>query len=354
MSAPGRVNLIGEHLDYNGGPVLPFALERRTVVAAGPAAGWRLVSARDGVVHTLDPDAPGEGWTAYVAGVIRVLARAGLAPQGGDLAIGSTVPVGAGLSSSAALTVAAARALTGLSAKRAAPELLAEVAYHAEHDEVGVKCGRMDQTIAALGRAGHALLYETASGRMEHVPLPGQVFVFETGVAHQLTGGHLNQRRQECEEALRLVRQRGHQAQALAEITEADLPGLLRELPPPWSLRLRHVVTETARTRRAAAALTGGDLVAVGGYLAAGMASLQQDYQSSCPEADFLAAELARAGAYGARLTGAGWGGAVIALLPPKEEGRIVDEVARKWRASFDRPAVIWATRAAAGVRSEK
>ncbi len=354
VSAPGRVNLIGEHLDYNGGPVLPFALERRTVVAAGPAAGWRLVSARDGVVHTLDPDAPGEGWTAYVAGVIRVLARAGLAPQGGDLAIGSTVPVGAGLSSSAALTVAVARALTGLSAKRAAPELLAEVAYHAEHDEVGVKCGRMDQTIAALGRAGHALLYETASGRMEHVPLPGQVFVFETGVAHQLTGGHLNQRRQECEEALRLVRQRGHSANALAEITEADLPGLLRELPPPWSLRLRHVVTETARTRRAAAALAERDLVTVGGYLAAGMASLQQDYQSSCPEADFLAAELARAGAYGARLTGAGWGGAVIALLPPKEEGRIVDEVGRKWRASFDRPAAIWATRAAAGVRSEK
>ena len=269
--------------------MLPLAIERRTVVAAGHADGWRAVSAVDGTVQALDPDAPqGDRWTAYVAGVIRVLGREGLCPRGGQLAVASTVPIGAGLSSSAALTVALARALTGLAGRRVPPELLADVAYQAEHDEVGVRCGRMDQTISALARAGYALLFDTASGRLDHVPLPGRVWVFETGVAHRLTGGELNARRQECEEALRMVGRSGRTARSLAEIPIGDLPVLMRELPPPFSLRLRHVVTETDRTRRAAAALARRDLVTTGACLTEGHRSLRDDYQSSCAEADLL------------------------------------------------------------------
>ncbi len=355
VSAPGRVNLIGEHLDYNGGPVLPFAIERRTAAVAAHGEGWRVVSAVDGSVHALDLEAPlGEHWTGYVAGVIRVLARAGLAPRGAQLAVASTVPIGAGLSSSAALTVSVARALTGLAGRRVPPETLAEVAYHAEHDEVGVKCGRMDQTISALAKPGYALLFETATGRLEHVPLPSRVWVFETGVAHRLTGGELNTRRRECEEALRLVERRGPAARTLADVPYDDLATLLRELPPPFSLRLRHVVTETDRTRRVAAALARRDLLTAGGLLVAGHASLRDDYQSSCPEADLLVDALVRHGAYGARLTGAGWGGAVIALAPEAAEHGMLTAVQAEYRAAYGRVPVAWVTKAAAGVRSEK
>lgn len=355
VSAPGRVNLIGEHLDYNGGPVLPLAIERRTVVAAGHAEGWRVVSAIDGTVHALDPGADhGDRWTGYVAGVIRVLRRLGACPRGGALAIASDVPVGAGLSSSAALTVAAARALTGLAGRRVPRERLVEVAYRAEHDEVGVRCGRMDQTIAALARPGFALLYETGTGQLTHVPLPGRVWVFETGVAHRLTGGELNARRQQCEELVALLAERGRAVGTLADVEEPELPGLLRGLPPPWSLRLRHVVTETARTRRAARALAERDLAAVGQCLREGHRSLQLDFQSSCAEADLLVEALERHGAHGARLTGAGWGGAVIALLPEAGEGQIVDGTRREFAAAFGRFPATWATRAMGGVRSEK
>jgi galactokinase len=264
------------------------------------------------------------------------------------------VPIGAGLSSSAALTVSVARALTGLAGRRVPPETLAEVAYHAEHDEVGVKCGRMDQTISALARRGYALLFETATARLEHVPLPSRVWVFETGVAHRLTGGELNTRRRECEEALKLVARRGPAPRTLADVPYDDLATLVRELPPPFSLRLRHVVTETDRTRRAAAALARRDLVTAGTLLVAGHASLRDDYQSSCPEADLLVDALVRHGAYGARLTGAGWGGAVIALAPEASERGMLTAVQAEYREAFGRLPAAWVTKAAAGVRSEK
>jgi len=355
VSAPGRVNLIGEHLDYNGGPVLPFAIERRTAVVAAPGDGWQVVSAVDGTVHALDPAAPEPGhWTAYVAGVIRVLARAGLAPRGGCLALASSVPVGAGLSSSAALTVSVARALTGLAGRRAAPEMLAEVAYHAEHDEVGVKCGRMDQTISALGKRGYALLFETATGRLEHVPLPSRVWVVESGVQHRLTGGDYNTRRRECDEALAQLAEHGTVVRQLAELPPADLPRLLRLLPPPWSNRVRHVVSETDRTRRAAHALAHRDLVTTGQLMTEGHHSLRDDYQCSVPEADLLVDALVRHGAYGARLTGAGWGGAVIALVPEAEERRFLRPVQQEFEAAYGRVPAAWSTRAAVGVRSEK
>lgn len=354
VSAPGRVNLLGEHTDYNGGPVLPFAIGHRTAVAAGPGPGWEAVSSRDGVVQRLDPALPAGGWEAYVAGVIRVLQRRRQAPVGARLAVDSSVPVGAGLSSSAALCVALAKALTGLAGRRVSPAVLADIAWEAEHDEVGVACGRMDQTISALARTGHALHFETATGELHHVPLPGRVWILDTGLRHTLTGGHLNERRQQCVEARRLAAEQGYRVAHLAELAPGALPALVRAIPAPFNQRLRHVVTETHRTREASAALAARDLERLGRLLVEGHASLRNDYQSSCAEADLLVDALVQGGALGARLTGAGWGGAVIALLPAAGESRILAGVQERFEAAFGRLPPTWSTRAMAGVRKER
>lgn len=355
VSAPGRVNLIGEHLDYNGGPVLPLALERRTVVAATHAPTWRAVSALDRTVQEVDPAHLSAGeWTAYLVGVIRAAGRGGVTLRGADLAVASSVPSGAGLSSSAALTVSLARALAALAGRKVEAEQLIDIAYEAEHDEVGVACGRMDQTIAVLARAGNALLFDTASGAVTHLPFPGKVWIFDTGISHRLTGGELNTRQQESRTTLNLVREQGLRVDTLAEVTPAQLPGLLRAIPVPWQQRLRHVVSETARVHQAAKAMLSGDGPALGALLVAGHESLRVDYQSSCPEADLLVARAVAHGAYGARLTGAGWGGAVVALLPADREARIVAEVQEDFRKAWGRLPAVWSTRAGAGVRSEK
>jgi galactokinase len=353
-SAPGRVNLIGEHTDYNGGPVLPLAIERRTVVVAAPAAGWTLVSETDGAVVEVRPDGPNRGgWSDYIVGVIRVLRARGITLPGASLAVASTVPIGAGLSSSAALTVAAAKAVTMLAGRRVGAEELADIAYHAEHDEVGVACGRMDQTISTLAQPGAALLIETGTMEICRVPLPGKVWVLETGVSHKLSGGALNARRRECEEALAICREHGIRVPALAALVPAQLEQVLRILPPPLAQRVRHVVTETARTRSAAAALAARNLVELGRLLREGHESLRVDYQSSCEEADLLVASAVRRGALGARLTGAGWGGAVIMLAPPEVESKVVAEVQEDFRQTFGRLPAAWWTRAAGGARRE-
>jgi len=356
-SAPGRINLIGEHTDYNGGPVLPFAIERRTAVAAGHADRWEAISALDGWVHALEPQAPGaqvKGWTAYARAVIRVLMRTGVMPRGGRIAVSSSVPVGAGLSSSAALTVSLTRALLALAGRREPPERVIEYAFAAEHDEVGVTCGRMDQTIAVLAEPGKALFYETGSGTVRQVPLGTRVWVFETGVSHQLTGGKLNHRRRECETALSLLREAGRSITDLAGLPLDELPWAMRVLPAPWSLRVRHVVRECARTRAAAECLSGGDLPGLGRLLTEAQSSLREDYDSSCPEADLLGESCTRHGAWGARLTGAGWGGAVIALAPPEREARMVAEVQEEFHSRFGRPPLVWATSASGGARLER
>lgn len=353
-SAPGRVNLLGEHTDYNGGPVLPVGVERRTAVAAGPADGWRFVSAIDGAVHQVDVDRslPGD-WTAYLAGVVRELRVLGAAPPGARVAVATTLPLGAGLSSSAALTVAAARALSLLAGRTLPQETLAEAAFRAEHDQVGVRCGRMDQTSAALARRGTALLFETATGVMQWVPLPGRLWIVETGVAHELRGGELNARRRECEEALEHCRAWRPSLTHLAELDPADLRDVSRRLPPLLVPRVRHVVTETARTRAATAALLAGDLRTLGRLLVEGHASLRKDYESTVPEADFVVERAVARGAYGARLTGAGWGGAVVVLAPEARAARILAEICRDFGDRFGRMPEAWGTRAAAGARRE-
>ena len=228
-SAPGRVNLLGEHTDYNGGPVLPFALPQRTVVLAGPGEGWQAVSAVDGTVVSFDP-AP----RPRVAGPTTWPGSSGCstamraAPPGGRIAVASTVPTGAGLSSSAALSVAAARALSQLAGRRLSREALVEVAFHAEHDVVGVQCGRMDQMIVVHAAARHAALIETAEGSITPIPFDQPVLVFETGVAHRLADGEYNRRRGECRAALEACRVAGVEAADLAAVPESRLGACAR------------------------------------------------------------------------------------------------------------------------------
>jgi galactokinase len=353
-SAPGRFNLIGEHTDYNGGPVLPVALERRTSVVAGPADRWEMVSAVDGEVHhvRIDGALPRE-WTGYLAGVVRELRAIGAAPGGARIAVASNVPIGAGLSSSAALTVALGRALSDLAGRRLDAATLVDVASRAEHEQVGVRGGRMDQTIAVYGRKGTALLFETGSGHLTSVPMAGRIWLIETGVSHKLIGGALNERRRECEAAVAILRQRWTGLRFLAELALADLPAAQAMLDDPLARRVRHVVTETARVHDAVRALGAGDLAHLGRLLVAGHESLRADYESSCPEADLIVDSAMRHGAHGARLTGAGWGGAVLMLAPADGERDVVRGIGADFSERFGRPPAAWVTTAANGVRRE-
>jgi galactokinase len=212
----------------------------------------------------------------------------------------------------------------------------------------------MDQTIATFARTGTAMLFETGSAKIEFVPLPAKVWVVETGVSHQLSGGEFNQRRRECEEAVAILREHGFRINLLGELTLDQLEGALRVLPPPLSRRVRHVVTEIARTRRAADLLIRRDLASFGRILVEGHESLRMDYQSTVPEADFLVATAMGLGAYGARLTGAGWGGAVLMLVPPEKESRVVAELGAAFEQQYGRRPVIWWSRASSGVRRER
>jgi galactokinase len=348
------VNLIGEHTDYNGGPVLPVAIERRTAVVARVSDHWTLASDIEPGTQEGNIDAPmRRSWSDYVVGVVRELRALRAAPPGADVSIATTLPIGAGLSSSAALTVAAAKALSLLAGKRLTPAQLADVAFRAEYHQVGVRCGRMDQTIAAHAEPGTALLFETGDGSLQRVPFPGRLWVVETGRSHRLTGGALNQRRRECEEALAFCREWRPGLPALAQLSPSDLPEMERRLPPPLVRRVRHVVTETARTRAAAQALATGDLGRVGRLLVEGHESLRVDYESTVPEADLIVRSAVRHGAFGARLTGAGWGGAVVVLAPEKWDTRIIAEITSDFQGEFGRSPETWSSRAASGVRRE-
>jgi galactokinase len=354
-TAPGRVNLIGEHVDYNGGAVLPFAIDRRTAVAVGGARRLRFVSEIEPSPTDREPGEPARThWSDYVLGVHRELARLGAAPTGARVAVASDVPMGGGLSSSAALAVASALALSRLAGARLERRDLVDVAWHAEHDFVGVRVGRMDQTVIVHARAGHAVSFDFGTGRMALVPFTHPAWLVDTGVRHRLTGGGYNARRAECDEALAALVGHGWPVRLLADVPRAQLARALEDVPARLRPRVRHVVTETARTREAVRLLARGRLAAVGGLLTEAHWSMARDYEASCPEADTLVEAALAGGAHGARLVGAGWGGLVLVLAAERRAPRVLAAMEEAFQGRVGRRPPSWRVRAAPGARVQR
>lgn len=351
-AAPGRINLIGEHTDYNDGFALPMALPQTAVLAARRRADGllRLHSAQgDGRVTELRVAdlAPGAvpGWARYPAGVVWALRERGLPVGGADLHVDSTVPTGAGLSSSAALECVVGVAyeeLYGLGLGR--PEL-ARVAQYAENAFAGVPCGVMDQMASVCCAEGSALHLDSRSLEVRQVPfdLAGhglRLLVLDTRVKHDLADGAYAALRAGCERAARLLG-----LPALRDLGEAELPGALGRLPADLVPLVRHVVTENARVTRAVDSLTAGEPEALGPLLTEGHASLRDDYGVSCPETDLAVEAANAAGALGARMTGGGFGGSVIALVPAATAADITTAVTTAFtQAGFRPPTPLEAT----------
>jgi galactokinase len=322
--APGRVNLIGEHTDYNDGFVMPAALEFATLTAAAPRPDRRLAvySMIMDETREFDLDAPPQGssgdWFDYVIGVATMLERSGLTISGADLVVWSDVPIGAGLSSSAALEVSVAHALLTQSDLPFDPIKVAMICQRAENDFVGMRCGVMDQYIACCGVAGHALLIDCRSLRSRHVPIAPnlRLLIANSGVRHQHAGGEYNLRREACEEGVRLLSRYLGPIQALRDVTLQQLEAKRRKLPDLIYRRCRHIVTENARVLEAERALEAGDFVACGRAMNASHVSMQNDFEITCPEVDMLAG-LAQTvkGVYGSRMTGGGFGGCTVSLI---------------------------------------
>jgi galactokinase len=363
-SAPGRVNLIGEHTDYNGGEVLPIGIASRTYVAlrsAGASSRTRLASATEpgrGEFDAAHPARAGRWWD-YVAGVASTLgAQRGAAPPAVDLAVWSEVPAAAGLSSSAALEVATALAFGALEARPggvlsddAALRELALTAHRAEAEFVGVAVGIMDQFASALARAGHALHIWCDTAEFEHVPMRETVLIFDAAAPRSLRGSAFNTRRAETQEALRLLRRHNPDLTALAKATPGEIAAA--HLPPPLDRRAQHVVAETRRVQQMVRGLKAREPLR-GDLLLASHASLRDDYEASSPELDWFVERVMREpGVRGARLTGAGWGGCAIAVGAPEALAAAAPRVARDYEAHFRRAPRSWLTNAATGARIE-
>lgn len=345
-SAPGRVNLIGEHTDYNDGFVLPFALPHRTAVAARRRSDGLLSMATlgdDGRLRRAEPVAvadlePGRvsGWAAYPAGMAWVLRDLGFPVGGGaDLVIAGDVPAGAGLSSSAALECAVALALLGLAGveldtdREGSPARseVARWAQRAENDFVGAPTGVLDQTASLCCTEAHVLFLDVRSGQAEQVPLDAagdglEVLVIDTRASHAHSESGYGERRRGCEQAAKTLG-----VPALRDVTSDGLDGALAQLPQELRPLVRHVVTENDRVLTTVALLRAGRLPEIGPLLTASHESLRDDYRVSCRELDLAVEAALGAGALGARMTGGGFGGSAIALVPTRERGAVEQAV---------------------------
>ena len=341
-SAPGRVNLIGEHTDYNGGFVLPMAIPQRTSVILRPRPDGLVRVASEGMgepaEYRLGEERSGRGWVDYVQGVTFVLLRESLRVRGCDLRIRSEVPVGSGLSSSAALSVALLRAMRSAFDLPIDDLRVALLAQKVETDFVGAPVGVMDQMASSLADEKTALFIDTRSLETERVKLPPEVaiLVISSGVQHSHATGDYKTRRRECEQAAALLG-----VKQLRDVSERDL-ARIEALPAPLSRRARHVVTENARVLSAVRALREGDVREVGRLFDASHASMRDDFEVSIPEIDLLVG-VARAapGVLGARLTGGGFGGSIVALCARRESIGASKRILSGARASGLRPALL-------------
>jgi galactokinase len=360
VQAPGRVNLIGEHTDYNGGLVLPCAIDRGTVaVAARRDDGLlRVHSTALAASGSIDasPFVRGRGWLDYVAGVVAAFRAEGLAVPGLDVAIASDLPRESGLSSSASLEVAIATLLDVAAGSGLDGAARARLAHRAENEFVGVPCGRMDQLASALGRPAAALRIDCRDFSVRAVPLPSdrlRILIADSGVRRQLAGGDYGRRRAECEAGLAVARDKGiaaRDARTWRDVDASRLPELEAALDAPLFRRARHVFTENARVDATCAALASGDLEGAGALLRAGQASLRDDFEVSRVELDALC-ELGDAtpGCYGSRLTGAGFGGCTLHLVDPAQADAVAAAIARGFAARFGREPALHLVAAAGG-----
>ena len=346
--APGRVNLIGEHTDYNDGFVMPAALEFATLVAAAPRED-RRVSVYSMIMdetREFDLDAPSGGgrrdWSDYVFGVAVMLEKSGRRLKGADCVVFTDVPLGSGLSSSAALEVSVAHALLTAAGLPFEPIEVAKICQRAENDFVGMRCGVMDQYVSACGVAGNALLIDCRSLESRNVPIAPnlRLVIANSNVRHRHAGGEYNARREACEEGVRLLRPRLGPIAALRDVTPAELERHRRALPALVYRRCRHIVTENARVLEAERALKAGDFVACGQAMNASHVSMRDDFEITCPEIDFLVG-LAQGepGVYGSRMTGGGFGGCTVSLVEADEVERVSRNILERYPAVAGRDA---------------
>jgi len=322
--APGRVNLIGEHTDYNDGFVMPAAIEFYTFAAVGSRADRKLSVYSDNFGEAVEFDldriesGPTGHWSDYVRGVAGVLLSKGTKLRGANLVLRGEVPIGAGLSSSAALEVAVANALLASSGVEMDRAEIARVCQKAEHEYAGTLCGIMDQFISCFGRQQHALMLDCRSLSYQLLPLDdnARLVICNTNVKHELAGGEYNLRRASCEDGVRILRKHLPKIRALRDVTPYELEQFAAELPETTYRRCRHVVSEDVRVEEAAKALSRGDMKGFGGLMAKSHRSLRDDYEVSCAELDTMV-EIAAAidGVYGARMTGGGFGGCTVNLV---------------------------------------
>jgi galactokinase len=359
-AAPGRVNVIGEHTDYNDGFVLPMAIDRYTVIAAAPTGnGSKNIELRstagEGEAHIdltrpLKPASKGS-WFNYPLGVIAGFVARKNAPTGFQALVHSTVPLGGGLSSSAALEVGTATLLEAITGKKLDPVEKALLCQKAEHDFAGMPCGIMDQFISVMGKEDHLLLLDCRSCKPELVPMTDTsvaLLITNTNVKHELTGGGYAKRRAQCEEAAKVL--------GVKSLRDADAEMLERskgKLEPVVYRRARHVIGEIERTVHAAEGVRSSNWPTVGQLMYASHFSLKDDYEVSCPELDALV-EISqsignRGGVFGARMTGGGFGGCTVALVQADKVKAISDHVAAEYEKRTKIKPTLFVSRPAAG-----
>lgn len=360
-SAPGRVNLIGEHTDYNDGFVLPMAIDRKICI------GGSLRQDQDVHVYSLNfhkksqfaltPLKKEGAWTDYIKGVLDEYRQANQTVQGFNAVVYGDVPLGSGLSSSAALEVATAFFLAQLNKLHITPEDMARLCQRAENRFVGMNCGIMDQFISRLGKAGHALYLDCRTLAYQLVPfdMSGYVVVMcNSNVKRQLVTSAYNERRAQCEEGVRLLQTKLPQITALRDVTSAQLEEYRSLLSPLVYRRCKHVVTENERVTQAIAVLQQGNLAQFGTLLNQSHVSLRDDYEVSCGEVDILV-EIAQqiSGTIGSRMTGAGFGGCTVSVIPEANREVFINTILEQYAKRTGLTAEIYVSKAEDGARVE-
>ncbi|MGB7844778.1 MAG: galactokinase [Candidatus Acidiferrum sp.] len=360
VQAPGRVNLIGEHTDYNDGFVLPAAIQFHTLVAIAPRADRRLSLRSENYSEQVEfdveqlPAAARKHWSDYAVGVARKLIEQGTRLPGANLLIYGNVPQGAGLSSSASLEVAVCRAFLEMSDAKMEGAEMARLCQRAENEFVGARCGIMDQFVSVHGRKDHALLLDCRSLGYRHQPVPEEVrlVICNTMVHHSHAGGEYNQRRKECETGAHFFAERKPVVKALRDVSLEDFERHGSALPEAIRKRCRHIITENTRVGLAAEALARRDVTTFGRLMRDSHSSLRDDFQVSCSELDVMV-ELAGKidGVYGARMTGGGFGGCTVNLVKRDSVEAFQSKVARGYKLATGRRPEIYVCTAADGVQ---